>query len=46
MSGVRADDGDKRQAMLDKAAALIARKGFDIATMWTAKACGALEPRS
>lgn len=43
MTRVRADDYEaKRQTILDKAAALIARKGFDIATMMeVAKACGA-----
>ncbi len=43
MTRVRADDYEvKRQAILDKAAALIARKGFDVATMMdVAKACGA-----
>jgi AcrR family transcriptional regulator len=43
MTRVRADDyEDKKQIILDKAAALIARKGFDVATMMdVAKACGA-----
>ena len=43
MTRVRADDYEaKRQTILDKAAALIARKGFDVATMMdVAKACGA-----
>jgi AcrR family transcriptional regulator len=43
MTRVRADDyEDKKQAILAKAAALIARKGFDVATMMdVAKACGA-----
>lgn len=43
MTRVRADDYEvKRQSILDKAAALIARKGFDVATMIdVAKACGA-----
>jgi AcrR family transcriptional regulator len=42
MTRARADDyEDKKQAILDKAAALIARKGFEIATMMdVAKACG------
>jgi len=42
MTRVRADDYDeKKQIILDKAAALIARKGFDVATMLdVAKACG------
>ena len=42
MTRVRADDYEsKKQAILDKAAALIARKGFDVATMLdVAKACG------
>lgn len=42
MTRVRADDyDDKKQAILDKAAALIARRGFDVATMLdVAKACG------
>jgi AcrR family transcriptional regulator len=42
MTRVRADDyEDKKQAILNKAAALIARKGFDVATMMdVAKACG------
>jgi len=42
MTRVRADDyEDKKQHILDKAAALIARKGFDVATMLdVAKACG------
>lgn len=42
MTRARADDyDDKKQAILDKAAALIARKGFDQATMMdVAKACG------
>ncbi len=42
MTRVRADDyEDKKQVILDKAAALIARKGFDVATMLdVAKACG------
>lgn len=42
MTRVRADDyDDKKQAILDKAAALIARKGFDQATMMdVAQACG------
>jgi AcrR family transcriptional regulator len=42
MTRVRADDyEDKKQVILDKAAALIARKGFDVATMMdVAKACG------
>jgi AcrR family transcriptional regulator len=40
---VRANDYEtKRQLILDKAAGLIARKGFDVATMMdVAKACGA-----
>jgi AcrR family transcriptional regulator len=43
MTRVRADDYEsKRQTILDKASALIARKGFDVATMMdVAKACGA-----
>lgn len=43
MTRVRADDYEnKRQSILDKAAVLIARKGFDVATMMdVAKACGA-----
>lgn len=43
MTRVRADDyEDKKQAILDQAAALIARKGFGVATMMdVAKACGA-----
>lgn len=43
MTRVRADDyEDKKQIILNKAAALIARKGFDVATMMdVAKACGA-----
>lgn len=43
MTRVRADDYEsKRQTILDKAAGLIARKGFDVATMMdVAKACGA-----
>lgn len=42
MTRARADDyEDKKQLILDKAAALIARKGFDVATMLdVAKACG------
>lgn len=42
MTRVRADDyEDKKQVILDQAAALIARKGFDVATMLdVAKACG------
>ena len=42
MTRARADDyDDKKQAILGKAAALIARKGFDLATMMdVAKACG------
>lgn len=42
MTRVRADDyEDKKQSILDKAAALIARKGFDVATMMdVARACG------
>jgi AcrR family transcriptional regulator len=42
MTRARADDyEDKKQVILDKAAALIARKGFDVATMMdVAKACG------
>lgn len=42
MTRVRADDYEsKKQLILDKAAALIARKGFDVATMMdVAKACG------
>jgi AcrR family transcriptional regulator len=42
MTRARADDyGDKKQVILDKAAALIARKGFDVATMMdVARACG------
>ncbi len=42
MTRVRADDYEtKKQTILDKAAALIARKGFDVATMMdVAKACG------
>lgn len=42
MTRARADDyQDKKQVILDKAAALIARKGFDVATMMdVAKACG------
>jgi AcrR family transcriptional regulator len=43
MTRVRADDyEDKKRIILDKAAALIARKGFDVATMMeVAQACGA-----
>jgi len=43
MTRVRADDyEEKKRGILDKAAALIARKGFDVATMMdVAKACGA-----
>lgn len=43
MARVRADDyEEKRQTILDKAAGLIARKGFEAATMMDiAKACGA-----
>lgn len=43
MTRVRADDYEaKRKTILDKAATLIARKGFDVATMMdVAKACGA-----
>lgn len=43
MTRARADDyEDKRHFILGKAAALIARKGFDVATMMdVAKACGA-----
>ncbi len=43
MTRVRAEDyEDKRKLILGKAAALIARKGFDAATMMdVAKACGA-----
>lgn len=43
MTRVRADDYEvKKQLILSKAAALIARKGFDVATMMdVAKACGA-----
>ncbi len=42
MTRVRANDyEDKKQVILDKAAALIARKGFDLATMLdVAQACG------
>lgn len=42
MTRVRADDyEDKRKAILGKAAGLIARKGFDVATMMdVAQACG------
>jgi AcrR family transcriptional regulator len=42
MTRVRADDyEDKKKIILDKAAALIARKGFDVATMMdVAQACG------
>jgi AcrR family transcriptional regulator len=42
MTRARADDyEEKKQAILDKAAALIARKGFDVATMMdVAQACG------
>lgn len=42
MTRVRADDyDDKKQIILGKAAALIAHKGFDMATMMdVAKACG------
>ena len=42
MTRARADDYEnKKQVILDKAAALIARKGFDVATMMdVAKACG------
>lgn len=42
MTRTRADDyEDKRKSILDKAAALIARKGFDAATMLdVAQACG------
>jgi AcrR family transcriptional regulator len=42
MTRVRADDyEEKKQTILDKAAALIARKGFDVATMMdVAHACG------
>lgn len=43
MTRVRSDEYEaKRKTILDKAAALIARKGFDVATMMdVAKACGA-----
>lgn len=43
MTRVRANDYEtKRQLILDKASGLIARKGFDVATMMdVAKACGA-----
>ena len=43
MTRVRADDYEtKKQVILDKAAALIAKKGFDVATMLdVARACGA-----
>jgi AcrR family transcriptional regulator len=43
MTRVRAEDyEDKKQVILEKAAALIARKGFDVATMMdVARACGA-----
>lgn len=43
MTRARADDyEDKKQIIIDKAAALIAKKGFDVATMMdVAKACGA-----
>lgn len=43
MTRVRAGDYEaKKQTILNKAAALIARKGFDVATMMdVAKACGA-----
>lgn len=43
MTRVRANDYEsKRETILDKASALIARKGFDVATMMdVAKACGA-----
>ena len=42
MTRVRADNyDDKKKAILDQAAALIARKGFDVATMMdVARACG------
>jgi AcrR family transcriptional regulator len=42
MTRVRADDyEDKKQVIIGKAAALIAQKGFDVATMMdVAKACG------
>ena len=42
MTRVRADDyEDKKQTILEKAAALIAQKGFDVATMMdVAQACG------
>lgn len=42
MTRVRADDYEqKKQTILEKAAALIARKGFDVATMMdVAQACG------
>ena len=42
MTRARADDyQEKKQVILDKAGALIARKGFDLATMMdVAKACG------
>jgi AcrR family transcriptional regulator len=42
MTRVRAEDYEaKKQVILEKAAALIARKGFDVATMMdVAKACG------
>ncbi|HEY8358246.1 MAG TPA: TetR/AcrR family transcriptional regulator [Ramlibacter sp.] len=42
MTRVRSEDYDsKKQVILDKAAALIARKGFDVATMMdVANACG------
>lgn len=43
MTRVRAEDyEEKKQIIIDKAAALIAKKGFDVATMLdVAKACGA-----
>ncbi len=42
MTRVRADDyGDKKQSILDRAATLFARKGFEVTTMVdVAKACG------
>ena len=42
MTRVRADDyGDKKQSILDRAAALFARKGFEVTTMVdVAAACG------
>src|SRR3954469_17638223 len=42
MTRVRADDyEDKKQVILEKAAALIAEKGFDVATMMdVAQSCG------